>query len=128
MSSTDQKEPKSIQFLFNTVVEGGVENKPTVYNPSDLHTKSSTSDWTQGYALRVKVLEGDVNSLIGQVVTQQEGPRNGFASATVDNVRFDSTVDGEDTYNLFLATETLNGIFEFTAKTQLTKKLQMLMV
>ena len=112
---------KSIQFLFNTVVEGGVENKPTVYNPSDFTYKSSTSDWTQGYALRVKVLEGDVNSLIGQVITQQEGPRNGFASATVDNVRFDSTVDGEDTYNLFLATETLNGIFEFTAKTQLTK-------
>ena len=112
---------KSIQFLFNTVIAGGQENKPEVYNPSDFTYKSSTSDWTQGYALRVKVLSGNVEDLVGQVIVQQEGPRNGYASATVDNVRFDSTVDGEDTYNLFLATETINGIFEFTAKTELTK-------
>ena len=112
---------KSIQFLFNTVIEGGIENKPSVWNPSDFTYKSSTSDWTQGYALRVKVLSGDVKSLVGKVITQQEGQRNGFASATVDNVRFDSTVNGEDTYNLFLATETINGVFEYTAKTELTK-------
>ena len=114
---------KSIQFLFNTVIAGGQENKPEVYNPSDFTYKSSTSDWTQGYALRVKVLSGNVEDLVGQVIVQQEGPRNGYASATVDNVRFDSTVDGEDTYNLFLATETINGIFEFTAKTELTKEI-----
>ena len=114
---------KSIQFLFNTVIAGGQENKPEVYNPSDFTYKSSTSDWTQGYALRVKVLSGNVKDLIGKVIVQEEGPRNGYASATVDNVRFDSTVDGEVTYNLFLATETINGIFEFTAKTELTKEI-----
>ena len=115
---------RSIQFLFNTVISGGEENRPEVYNPSDFTYKSSTSDWTQGYALRVKVLSGDVKDLIGKVVVQQEGPRNGFASATVDNVRFDSNVDGEVTYNLFLATETINGIFEFTTKTELTKQIE----
>ena len=117
---------KSIQFLFNTVIAGGQENKPTVYNPSDFTYKSSTSDWTQGYALRVKVLSGNVEDLIGKVITQEAGDRNGFASATVDNVRFDSKVDDENTYNLFLATETINGIFEFTSKTKLTKQINSL--
>ena len=114
---------RSIQFLFNTVISGGEENRPNVYNPSDFTYKSSTSDWTQGYALRVKVLSGDIKDLIGKVIVQEEGPRNGFASATVDNVRFDSTVNGDVTYNLFLATETINGIFEFTTKTELTKQI-----
>ena len=114
---------QSIQFLFNTVVEGGVENRPTVYNPSDFTYKSSNSDWTQGYALRVKVLSGDVTSLVGKVITQEASDTYGFASATVDNVRFDSQVDDEDTYNLFLATETLNGTFEITTKTELTQQI-----
>ena len=114
---------KSIQFLFNTVIAGGPENRPTVYNPSDFTYKSSTSDWTQGYALRAKVLSGNVEDLIGKTIVQEEGPRNGYASAIVDNVRFDSTVDGEATYNLFLATETINGIFEFTSKTELTQEI-----
>ena len=113
----------SIQFLFNTVVEGGIENRPSVYNPSDFTYKSSTSDWTQGYALRVKVLSGDINSLVGKSITQESTDRYGFASAIVDNVRFDSKVDDEDTYNLFLATETLNGKFEITTKTQLSSSL-----
>ena len=112
---------KSIQFLFNTVVEGGVENRPSVYNPSDFTYKSSTSDWTQGYALRVKVLSGDVNSLIGKTISQDATDRYGFASAVVDNIRFDSRIDGEDTYNLFLATDTINGKFEITTKTELTR-------
>ena len=114
---------QSIQFLFNTVVEGGVENRPTVYNPADFTYKSSNSDWTQGYALRVKVLSGDVTSLVGKVITQEASDNYGFASATVDNVRFDSQVDDEDTYNLFLATETLNGTFEITTKTELTQQI-----
>lgn len=114
---------QSIQFLFNTVIAGGQENRPTVYNPSDFTYKSSTSDWTQGYALRAKVLSGNVENLIGKTIIQQEGARNGYASAVVDNVRFDSTVDDEATYNLFLATETINGIFEFTSKTELTQEI-----
>jgi len=114
---------KSIQFLFNTVIAGGPENRPSVYNPSDFTYKSSTSDWTQGYALRAKVLSGNVEDLIGKQIVQEAGQRNGYASAIVDNVRFDSTVDGEDTYNLFLATETINGIFEFTSKAELTQQI-----
>lgn len=115
---------KSIQFLFNTVIAGGPENRPSVYNPSDFTYKSSTSDWTQGYALRAKVLSGNVEDLIGKQIVQEAGQRNGYASAIVDNVRFDSSVDGEDTYNLFLATETINGIFEYTSKTELTKEIE----
>jgi hypothetical protein len=114
----------SVRFIFNTLVAGGEENTPTLYNPRDLTYKSSESDWVKGYALKAKVLSGNVNDLIGKVITQPSSGGVAFASATVDNVRFDSTVDGENIYNIFLAQETINGEFALTSKTELTKAIQ----
>ena len=113
----------SVRFLFNTLVAGGEENTPTQYEPKDFTYKSSESDWVQGYALKAKVLSGNVNDLIGKVITQPQTDNTAFASATVDNVRYDSTVDGENIYNIFLAEETINGTFAITSKTQLTEQI-----
>ena len=111
----------SVRFIFNTLISGGEENTPSLYNPKDFTYKSSESDWVQGFALKVKVLSGDPNDLIGKVITQPATNTIPFASATVDNVRFDSNVDGEAIYNIFLAEETINGEFAITSKTELTK-------
>lgn len=113
----------SVRFIFNTLVAGGEENAPTLYNPKDFTYKSSESDWVKGYALKVKVLSGDPNDLIGKVITQPATSTIPFASATVDNVRFDSSVDGEAIYNIFLAEETVNGEFSITSKTELTEQI-----
>ncbi|QPB08260.1 virion structural protein [Synechococcus phage S-H9-1] len=113
----------SVRFIFNTLVAGGEENTPSLYNPKDFTYKSSESDWVKGYALKVKVLSGDPNDLIGKVITQPATSTIPFASATVDNVRFDSNVDGEAIYNIFLAEETVNGEFFITSKTELTKQI-----
>ena len=113
----------SVRFIFNTLVAGGEENAPTLYNPKDFTYKSSESDWVKGFALKAKVLSGDPNDLIGKVITQPATSTIPFASATVDNVRFDSNVDGEAIYNIFLAQETVNGEFYITSKTELTKQI-----
>ena len=113
----------SVRFIFNTLVSGGEENTPTLYNPKDFTYKSSESDWVKGFALKAKVLSGNPNDLIGKVITQPQTDSVSFASATVDNVRFDSTVDGEQIYNIFLAQETINGEFAVTSKTELTKQI-----
>jgi len=114
----------SVRFIFNTLVAGGEENTPTLYNPKDFTYKSSESDWIKGYALKVKVLSGNPDDLIGKVITQPASGNIPFASATVDNVKFDSTVDGEAIYNIFLAQETINGEFKITSKTELTKQIE----
>ena len=114
----------SVRFIFNTLVAGGEENAPTLYNPKDFTYKSSESDWVKGYALKAKVIGGNVNDLIGKVIVQPAADNIAYASATVDNVRYDSTVDGETIYNIFLAQETINGEFAVTSKTELTKEIQ----
>jgi hypothetical protein len=113
----------SVRFIFNTLVAGGEENTPTLYNPKDFTYKSSESDWVKGYALKAKILSGNPNDLIGKIITQPSSGNISFASATVDNVRFDSNVDGEAIYNIFLAEETINGEFSITSKTELTKQI-----
>ena len=114
----------SVRFIFNTLVAGGEENTPSLYNPKDFTYKSSESDWIKGYALKVKVLSGNPDDLIGKTITQPASGNIPFASATVDNVKFDSTVDGEAIYNIFLAQETINGEFKITSKTELTKQIE----
>ena len=113
----------SVRFIFNTLVAGGEENAPTVYAPKDRTYKSSESDWVKGYALKAKVTSGNANDLVGKVITQTRTETVPYASATVDNVRYDSTVDGEDIYNIYLATETINGEFKITSKTELIKEI-----
>ena len=113
----------SIKFIFNTIISKDAKEKPEVYNPTDFTLKSSDSDWTNIYALKVKVVSGDVNDLIGNVVVQEETEEYGYVSATVDNVIGDITADGEAIVNLVLAPETVTGEFAISTKTSLTKTL-----
>ena len=111
----------SIKFIFNTIVAKDVNNKPEVYKPRDFTYKSSESDWTNVYALKCKVVSGDVNSLIGKKVVQIATAEYGYADAVVDNVYADGTADNEVIYNIVLAPETVNGSFAISTKTKLEK-------
>ena len=113
----------SIQFIFNTVVAKDSDNKPEVYKPRDFTYKSSESDWINVYALKCKVISGDVKNLIGNKISQVATAEYGYADASVDNVTADGTSDGEVIYNIVLAPETVNGAFAISTKTKLAKSL-----
>jgi hypothetical protein len=110
----------SIKFIFNTLISN---DKPSVYNPRDFTYKSSESDWINIYALKVKVISGDPKSLIGKSVVQSASDEYGYASATIDNVFAEGTVDNEQIWNIVLAPETVNGLFSVSTKTRLEKDL-----
>jgi hypothetical protein len=109
---------KSIQFIFNSIVAKGADDVPSVYNPRDFTLKSSTSDWTTSYSLKVKILDGDAESLIGKKIEQYE-PR--YVSAIVDNVKLLGSFDGETLYEIILDKNSIFDEFEVTSKTTLTK-------
>ena len=109
----------SIKFIFNTIVAKDIENKPEVYNPKDFTYKSSESDWINVYALKVKVVSGNPKSLIGKKITQALTDEYPYADATVDNVYPDGTSDNEVIWNIVLAPETVNGVFNVSTKTRL---------
>ena len=111
----------SIKFIFNTIVAKDTNNKPEVYKPRDFTYKSSESDWTNVYALKCKVVSGNVNDLIGKKIVQTATAEYGYADAVVDNVYADGTADGEVIYNIVLAPETVNGSFAISTKTKLEK-------
>ena len=113
----------SIKFIFNTIVAQDNNNKPEVYKPKDYTYKSSNSDWINVYALKCKLVSGNINDLIGKQVVQSETSEYGYASATVDNISSDGTRDGEQIFNLVLAPETVNGEFFVSTKTKLEKTL-----
>jgi hypothetical protein len=110
----------SIKFIFNTIIS---DDQPTVYKPRDFTYKLSESDWINVYSLKVKLVSGDVKSLIGTTVVQLPTAEYGYASATVDNVFSDGTLDGEQIWNIVLAPETVNGLFSVSTKTRLEKDL-----
>jgi len=97
--------------------------KPEVYKPRDFTYKSSEADWINVYALKCKVLSGDVKNLIGKKIVQSDTEDSDYADAIVDNVYADGTRDGEVIYNIVLAPETVNGKFGVSTKTQLEKVL-----
>ena len=106
----------SIRFIFNTIVS---DEKPTVYKPRDFTYKSSESDWVNIYAIKVKVVSGDPKTLIGNSIVQLPTDEYGYASATVDNVFPDGTLDDEQIWNIVVAPETVNGLFSVSTKTRL---------
>ena len=111
----------SIKFVFNTIVSRTADNKPEVYKPRDFTYKASESDWINVYALKCKVVSGNVNDLIGKKIVQTATDEYGYADATVDNVYADGTSDNEVIYNIVLAPETVNGEFAISTKTKLEK-------
>jgi len=113
----------SIKFIFNTIVSQDVTNKPEVYKPKDYTYKASKSDWVNVYALKVKVISGDPKDLIGKKLIQEATDEYGYVSATVDNVKPEGTFDGEQIWNIILASETVTGEFAVSTKTRLERDL-----
>ena len=113
----------SIKFIFNSIVAEDVNDKPEVYKPKDFTYKSSNADWINIYALKCKVISGNLTNLIGKKIVQEETSEYGYASAVVDNVSSDGIRDEEQIVNLVLAPETVNGEFYVSTKTKLIKGL-----
>jgi len=113
----------SIRFIFNSIVSKDSRDIPETYNPRDYTYKASNADWINVFALKAKIVSGDPNDLIGNIIVQQETDEYAYASAVVDNVYPDGTVDGESIWNIVLAPETVNGEFAVSTKTRLEKTL-----
>jgi hypothetical protein len=117
---------QSIEFVFNSIVTQDATDIPKIYYPKDNTIKASTSGWISKYALKVKVISGNVLKIIGQKITQKEDLFvSGLpsASAIVDNVRFLGNYNNELIYEIVLAPESVVGKFEVSKKTFLTKNL-----
>ena len=108
---------KSIKFIFKCLIKDDPE--PEIAYPRDFTLKSSESNWVNNYSLKVKVLSGTVTDLIGKTISQTTP----FASAIVDNVRFNGTFDGEDLYEIILNEASVNGNFSIAARTKLTESI-----
>ena len=109
----------SIKFVFNTIIAKDIDNKPEVYNPKDFTYKSSEADWVSVYALKCKIVSGNPKDLIGKKIVQALTDEYPYADATVDNVYPDGTSDNEVIWNIVLAPETVNGVFNVSTKTRL---------
>lgn len=117
---------QSIKFIFNSIVSKDANDVPSLYYPKDNTLKSSTSGWINKYALKVKVISGNILKIIGQKVYQKEDIFNAdaaSASAIVDNVRYLGNYDNETLYELVLAPESVVGEFDLAKRTYITKSL-----
>ena len=112
----------SIKFIFNSIISKEQNEIPEVFYPKDNTIKASTSDWITKYSLKVKVIEGNLQSLIGEKIEQQEN--SNYASAVVDNVIFYKN----DIYEIVLNPSTVNNRFTVPAKTKLSKNYLLLLV
>ena len=108
----------SIRFIFNSIVARDIENVPTTYNPKDFTLKASTSDWETSYSLKVKLVSGDIDDIIGNKIVQND-PTFGYAAAIVDNVKNIGSEDGEQLYQIILNPSTVNGNFRVSSRTKL---------
>jgi len=108
----------SIKFLFKALIDSDPE--PEISYPKDFTLKSSDSNWINVYALKVKVLSGTVEDLIGKTIVQDVV--GNYAAAVVDNVRYAGRFDGEDLYELILSEQSVNGTFSIAARTKLTEQ------
>ena len=109
---------KSVKFLFKCLVSSDPE--PSIAYPRDFTLKSSDSNWINNYSLKVKILSGNPNDLIGKRITQTSGKH---ASAIVDNIRYDGKYDGDDLYEIILNEASVNGDFAIATKTKLRDEL-----
>lgn len=116
---TDQ----SIKFIFNSIVAQDSNDIPSIYYPKENTLKTSTADWIDKYALKVKVISGDPFKIIGAKLIQEEDVYNSSvqnAFAYVDNVVFSGNYDNDSIYEIILAPETIVGEFSLAQKTTLT--------
>jgi len=113
---------KSIKFIFNSIVSRTPNDIPEVLYPKDSTIRPSTSDWVSTYSLKVKILSGSPENLIGEKLEQLPDPTNPeikYASGFIDNVVY----KGDDVYEIVLDPATVNGTFNVIAKTKLTSNL-----
>lgn len=118
---TDQ----SIQFIFNSIVSKEIGDIPTVYYPKEYTFKASNGEWVSNYALKVKVISGNISNILGQRIIQEPDDLDPYAIssfAVVDNV-IDS---GNGFYEIVIAPESIVGEFKVAAETQLTKPITLL--
>jgi hypothetical protein len=108
---------KSIQFIFNSIVSRNPEDVPTVYYPKDYTFKSSNGTWITKYGLKVKLLSGDINRVLGSKLVQKKSLSDEIqAFGIIDNI-----IDiGEDFYEVVLSTSTIVGEFQVASQTYLT--------
>ncbi len=106
---------RSIQFIFNSLI---ASDETDVYYPKDITLKSSESDWVTDYSLKVIAIQGNPENLIGKVITQSG---DDYASAVVDNVEKEKTVDGNQIWRLILSPGSINNTFSISNKTKLIK-------
>lgn len=110
---------KSIKFIFNSIVSRTPNDIPEVFYPKDSTIRPSTSDWVSTYSLKVKILSGSPENLIGEKLEQLPDPSYPemmYASGFIDNV----IVKGNDVYEIVLDPATVNGTFNVISKTKLT--------
>ncbi len=112
---------RSVKFIFNSLIEKEDDDIPVVVNPKDYTVKASVSDWSRDYFLAVKVVNGNANDLVGQVITQNLDPFNDqikFASGVVDNVTYVGNDKFDGYYKLILEESSVNGEFAVSGRTQ----------
>ncbi len=105
---------KSIKFIFNSIVSKSADDTPETYNPKDFTLKASTSDWISNYSIKVKILTGDVNKLVGTKIVQKT--ETSYASAVIDAVNYGGS-DG--IFEIILSPSSINGNFKIAAQTTL---------
>ncbi len=123
---TDQ----SIEFIFNSIVAQDSSDIPSIYYPRDNTLKTSTSNWINKYALKVKIISqidpNDTPLLIGQKLIQEEDVYNSKVKnnfGIIDNVIFVGNYDGESIYEIVISPNSVVGEFQVAQKSFLTKRL-----
>ena len=102
----------SIKFLFKCLIDN--DPTPEIEYPRDFTLKNSDSNWINVYALRVKIVSGDPEDLVGQLIEQNIV--GNYASAVVDNVKLAGTYSDELLYDLILSEQSVNGSFSVALK------------
>jgi hypothetical protein len=82
---------KSIKFIFKTLVSDSPTEKVYIKRPTDQTLKASVSDWISDYVVKVQVVSGNPQDLVGKKVTQ-ESP---YATFVIERVtqNSDGSVD-----------------------------------
>jgi len=112
---------RSVKFIFNSIINKDPNDIPVVVSPKESTLKASTSDWSQDYYLSVKIVNGDAEDLIGQVITQNLDPFNSnitFASGVVDNVTYVGNDEFDGYYKVILEKSSVNGEFAVAGRTK----------
>ena len=104
----------SIKFIFNSIVSQDPTEKVDVYNPKDYTLKSSVSDWTTKNSIKINLISGNINKLIGEKIIQSSSDH--YASAVVENIIYSGS---NNEYELILAPNSIIGNFKVISRTLL---------